>query len=662
MAAQEQKKGYHVTKDFAGVNTKANRTAVKEEEFSWLENAMPIGHGNIRIVPAPSTIAGITFSAAVSYSVYGNIGTTNYFMAFQTDGSCEVVNLTTNTKTSIAAAGTFSASGMSATNWNNTLVLIIDPVKGYFTWDGTTLKAFTGAIQALTVTNLGNSYTKSPILSFSSGSATATTTIFLTQAEHNAGGTGYRVGDVLTISGGTYTTQATVTVSSIGGGGAVTGIYVSNGGVYTVAPTTAAGNPTVSLNGSLGTGCTVGGTGKIFTFSILAATIVNAGSGYVSAPTVTVTNASGDTTGTGGAVTASITGAPSSGTAIASFSGRAWVVSGRTIYYSSSISPTDFVTVSAGNITLNDATLIGNITNLVSANNFLYIFGQDSINVFSDVRVGSTGVTTFTNTNISASVGSDLPYATMPYFRSIVFMNRYGMYALVGSTTSKLSDGLDGIFPYIDFTKNVTAGPVLINNILCAAFSFTYNDPLSSARVIQAVYFDKKWFFTSQSEITWMTSVPVNGAAKLYATTGTDFKTLLTDSSSAISSKVQTALLPMGDNIRDKQALKFGVEAILSYAAGNNITVTVDNENRSSSGVTLNNSATVQWQNNSGAIVSWINTSLATVLWANYTLGYYLYRYDAQQWGKYIGLTVTSTSPAFVVSGFQYETEQRARF
>jgi len=660
MAAQEQKKGYHVTKDFAGVNTKANRTAVKEEEFAWLENAMPVGHGNIRIVPAPSTIAGITFLAAVSYTAYGNIGTTNYFLAFQTDGSCEVVNLTTNTKTSIAAAGTFSASGMSATNWNNTLVLIIDPVKGYFTWDGTTLKTFTGAIQALTISSLGKNYTKSPILSFSSGSATATTTIFLTQVEHNAGGSNYKVGDVLNISGGTYTTQATLIVTSVSGTGAVTGTAVNNGGVYTVAPSTPA--VTVSLNGSVGTGCTVGGGAKIFTFSILAATITNAGSGYSSAPTVTVTNASGDTTGADGAVTASITGAPATGSAIASFSGRVWIVNGRTIYYSSSISPTDFVTVSAGNITLNDATLIGNITNLVSANNFLYIFGQDSINVFSDVRVGSTGVTTFTNTNISASVGSDLPYATMPYFRSIVFMNRYGMYALVGSTTSKLSDGLDGIFPYIDFTKTITAGPVLINNILCAAFSFTYNDPLSSARVIQAVYFDKKWFFTSQSEITWMTSVPINGAAKLYATTGTNLKTLFTDKTVAISSKIQPALLPMGDNIRDKQALKFGVEAILSDTNASSITVTVDNENRSSSGTTLSNTFNVSWINSSSITVNWINSSLSSVYWYYFINGYYLYRYDAQQWGKYIGMTITSTSPNFIVSGVQYETELRARF
>jgi hypothetical protein len=47
MAAAEQKKSYAVIKNFKGLNTKANRTAIDEEEFSWIENAQPIGFGNI---------------------------------------------------------------------------------------------------------------------------------------------------------------------------------------------------------------------------------------------------------------------------------------------------------------------------------------------------------------------------------------------------------------------------------------------------------------------------------------------------------------------------------------------------------------------------------------------------------------------------------------
>jgi len=51
MASAEQKKSYEVIKQFKGINTQANRTAIETEEFAWLENAQPIGYGNMHIVP-----------------------------------------------------------------------------------------------------------------------------------------------------------------------------------------------------------------------------------------------------------------------------------------------------------------------------------------------------------------------------------------------------------------------------------------------------------------------------------------------------------------------------------------------------------------------------------------------------------------------------------
>ena len=49
MAAAEQKKSYAIIKAFKGLNTKANRTAIEKEEFSWLENAQPVGLSLIHI-------------------------------------------------------------------------------------------------------------------------------------------------------------------------------------------------------------------------------------------------------------------------------------------------------------------------------------------------------------------------------------------------------------------------------------------------------------------------------------------------------------------------------------------------------------------------------------------------------------------------------------
>ena len=66
-----------------------------------------------------------------------------------------------------------------------------------------------------------------------------------------AGGSGYVVGDILTLSGGTSTHVATFKVTTVSSG-AVTAVTPVNGGAYTTPP----GNP-VSTTGGTGTGCTL---------------------------------------------------------------------------------------------------------------------------------------------------------------------------------------------------------------------------------------------------------------------------------------------------------------------------------------------------------------------------------------------------------------------
>jgi hypothetical protein len=77
------------------------------------------------------------------------------------------------------------------------------------------------------------------------------------------GGTGYTVGDVLTLSGGTKTTAATVTVTSVSSG-VITGVNITNPGVgYSVVPTSP-----VSVTGGTGSGATfVAGIYGFLTYS-----------------------------------------------------------------------------------------------------------------------------------------------------------------------------------------------------------------------------------------------------------------------------------------------------------------------------------------------------------------------------------------------------------
>lgn len=660
MAAAEQKKSYEVVKNFRGVNTKANRTAIGDDEFYWLENAMPVGYGNLRITPTYDAVGSVTFSNDVVNFFSANIGLKDYLIAFESNGACEYVDLDTNTKATLASAGTFSTSGMNISQWKNDRVLIIDPVKGYYTWDGTDLIAV-GSVGVIGIVNKGSSYTSAPAVIISAPNQTngvqataiatitanAVSSVFITEA-----GTGYTSAPTVTFNGGGGSGANAVAGITTFAQGTVS-VLVTNGG----AGYTNGSNITVSITG--GGGTNAAGQAIVSGNIVTQVVMTNPGTGYTNAANCVVT-----ITGGGGSnATAKAIINTGTNSAIQSFSGRVWIANGRTIYYSAAGSYSDFVSVSAGTVVLTDATLHGNIIQLLSANNFLYIFGDDSINVFSDVRVTTAGTTLFTNTNVSASVGTKLAYAIFPYFRSVLFMNDYGVYALVGSTTSKISDSLDGIFTNIDFTTgNTTGGQVLLNNILCAAFNFRYTGgqgTSSSARYIQAIFFEKKWFFTSAgNSLKHVVSVPVGGRITLYGTDGNSCVKMYANTTANVSSYVQTSLNPMKDPIRTKQALKIGIEATLTNAS--TISVTVDSEQGQSPAVELGQ--TVEWINNFSVPISWINNSLQTIGWYPASSGYTLYKTDAKQYGKYLGMTVTSSNAGIVYNGFEYEHELRVRF
>jgi len=147
-----------------------------------------------------------------------------------------------------------------------------------------------GTVTAITRTNGGSTYTSFPTLTISAPTtaggvqATASFTMGLGGVPViTSGGTGYTVGNVLTLVGGTFSSAATLTVSTVSSG-VVTGVTVSNFGTYTVLPT----NP-ISVTGGTGSGATFSPTWGVNT----TFTITNAGSGYVEQPTVSFSGGGG---------------------------------------------------------------------------------------------------------------------------------------------------------------------------------------------------------------------------------------------------------------------------------------------------------------------------------------------------------------------------------
>lgn len=95
----------------------------------------------------------------------------------------------------------------------------------------------------------------------------------LTGGTVTAAGTGYAAGQLLTLSGGTHTTVATLTVLTVGGSGQVLTFAVNNPGVYTVLPS----NPVSVTVGSFTFTATWGGVAsqRILTMVSLLASYIN---------------------------------------------------------------------------------------------------------------------------------------------------------------------------------------------------------------------------------------------------------------------------------------------------------------------------------------------------------------------------------------------------
>jgi hypothetical protein len=129
-------------KNFKGVYTKATRVAIPEDNFYDLVNLMPIGAANLHSIPDISA-ALVDYAADSIYWIeYANINSTDFLIAFASNGKVFAYNIGSNTRTQINVANLLSGGGSRMDQWKNQLILFYDS-NGYFSWDGTT---FTGPI------------------------------------------------------------------------------------------------------------------------------------------------------------------------------------------------------------------------------------------------------------------------------------------------------------------------------------------------------------------------------------------------------------------------------------------------------------------------------------------------------------------------------------
>ena len=238
-----------------------------------------------------ATVSGqINTKGAGAFSFYNNGGGNRQL---RIDGSVSAVNFLGITGAVTGNSPILSAAGQSS-DANVGLVLqskgtgAIDLAAGS---SGVNISNG-GTVTAVTVSNAGaTAYSSIPSVAITApttaGGVQAVATALM-RASTGAttlasGGTGYTVGDVLTLVGGTFTTVIQITVNTVSAG-VISTFTMSNAGAgYSVLPT----NP-VAVTGGTGTGATFNVSWFVNTI-----TVGTAGSGYVEQPTVSFSGGGG---------------------------------------------------------------------------------------------------------------------------------------------------------------------------------------------------------------------------------------------------------------------------------------------------------------------------------------------------------------------------------
>lgn len=571
-------------RNFGGVNLTDARDAMGDEEFFWLEDLIPRANG--RLQPAPQLGPHITTPAGESgpptLFVPFNISGANWgFAVWANSGNAWVGTMTASATWTKIATGTFTSGLTAAAQWNDLGLLIVDSTAGYFDYNITTAATLTylsGQIDNPVVTPppglAVNNVTGLNLTVHDSGPGTGAlvgASTSCTGATIAVTSTGYLVGDLLFMSGGVLTTNAhapllqqnqplTLLVTSVDGSGHVLTMTIQSPGYYQSVPA----NP-VAFTGGSGGGFTANMTWQIGNPFIIAP-----GHGYVN-PTITnggATTYTWFTVGTSGTLL---------GSAIAVYAGRVWIAVQRTVQFTDIDSYQSFGGV-GGAFTINDEWLHSSIIALVTANNYLYIAGDDSWDILSNVQVVND-VTTFSRINATASVGTDQPASVFADSRSIKFANTSGFWELSGATPIRLTEKIEQIIEQATGAHPVSAGVVDVNGVRAYVFLFSFTDTFTGvgARTMLLVNLKNRWWFTAQGgSLTGpIASQPIGSTQALYAWFGSALWRVLSGSPAA-SWRLSTKLWDLGAPMTDKFVLNAAVAGVMNGDASSDLSMFID--------------------------------------------------------------------------------------
>jgi hypothetical protein len=272
------------------------------------------------------------------------------------------------------------------------------------------------------------------------------------------------------------------------------------------------------------------------------------------------------------------------GTCIETYQARVWIGNGSTITFSGPSNGASFSgSIGGGAFTSSDSFLRQAYNAIRQANGFLYIFGDSSINVISNVQTsGSPLATTFNNQNVDPQVGTAWPNTVQAYGRGLVFANQAGVFALYGGSAEKVSDKLDGIFlaaqqQLASASPLPSAALALIFSIRVYMIAMPVQDPVTGQfRTAVCIWDGKKWFIGSQDNtISIVAPQEINSVLDAWGTDGSIVYPMFTGLSTTLKKYIYTKMWAGTAWTIIKQTLRSYMQLIDNEGTGATVTGTI---------------------------------------------------------------------------------------
>jgi hypothetical protein len=346
-----------------------------------------------------------------------------------------------------------------------------------------------------------------------------------------------------------------------------------------------------------------------------------------------------------------------SGSAMETFQSRVWishpyqaVISngvtqlGGSFNLSAPDSFSDFATSDGGvNFVSTDSFLRAAYTNMKQSNGYLYPFGDSSVSVISNVQSsGTPSSTTFNYQNTDPQVGTSWRDSCIPFSRTVLFGNPFGIYGLYGGAVTKVSSKIDQIF-----TNGVyppTTGALLPSSAIANIYSkkiaiqlMSFQDPFTQAVVNKMVCWDEKdWFIASQSaNLIFIGPQEINSTITAWGTDGVNLYPLFQNPSPTLPKKISTKFYGVQDMVVKKEAYTFmfqGQDQTTAFA-----------------GIYLNVNIDTNFTDPNTGLNSYPLPAPISIQAPIPTNPFYSAR-SGDIYAMNIGMTIASTSPDFVIN------------